>query len=88
MVVNAKKVILKTYYCLNGEYILFEDNPLHNTTYENVQVAINQITQKICDIEFECDVIAIEEQEPIICEFINIMELDDKLIIKLCQDWG
>lgn len=88
MVMKAKKVILKTYYCLSGEYILFEDNPLHNRSYDNVKVEIKQLTRKIYDINIDFDVIKIEGQEPIECEFISISELDDKLIIKLCQDWG
>lgn len=88
MVMKVKKVILKTYYCLNGEYILFDSNPLHNQSYDNVEVKFKEVTQTICDVDYIWDVIEIEGQEPIDCELIGMMELDDKLVIKICQDWG
>ena len=85
-----KKVVLQTYYNLDGHYIVFPDNPLHGKTFENVGALI-------CDKIFSMGGIKVKEQvvyitnsneEPIECEFISCVENGDTLIIKLCQDWG
>lgn len=85
---KVNKVIIKAYYDLDGDLILFPDNPLHGKSYENVEVAIKQEIHEICGISFEVDIIKIEGQEPIECELIDTIDLDDTLIIKICQDWG
>jgi len=85
---EKKNVTLLTYYALDDGYISFDGNPLHNTTYKNVDVIIREETQLICDIEFNVNVIEISGQEPIECELIDYIEDGNDLIIKLCQDWG
>lgn len=85
-----KKVVLRCYYNLDGEYIQFEHNPLHNQSYENVTVEFKKEAKLICGIKFEFDVVKIEGQEPIECELVGTYhERDtDTLIIKICEDWG
>lgn len=88
---KTKKVLLKTYYNFGGgEYIPFDSNPLHNKTYENVNVEIKEVTRTICNIDIDIDVIEIEGQEPIECELVGTYHEpeSDTLIIKICQDWG
>ena len=87
---KVKKVILKTYYKLNGDYLQFDSNPLHNQKYENVDVELKEITRTICNIDFDIDVVEIEGQEPIECELVGTYHESesDTLIIKICQDWG
>ena len=83
-----KKVVLQTYYNLNGNYIVFEDNSLHRAKYENVKVVITKEYIRLTHMNIEVDVIRIDGQEPIECELISYVEHDDGLYIKLCQDWG
>lgn len=86
---KVKRVMLQAYYDLGGEYISFPDNPLHNKTYNNVNVKIRQVTRTICGIEFTMDVIEIEGKEPIECELVNkYTTMDGTMVISLCQDWG
>lgn len=86
---KVKKAIIKAYYNLDGEYILFPDNPFHGQTYENVNVDIKQVTYEMSGIEFVADVVEIEGQEPIECELVDCFEpYENTLIIKICQDWG
>ena len=86
---KAKKVVIKAYYNLGEEYILFPDNPLHNKTYENVNVEIKEATRKICNIDFIFDVVEIEGEEPIDCELVGTqINPDGTLVIKICEDWG
>ena len=83
-----KKVILQTYYNLDGNYIVFEDNPLHRTTYENVNVVITREYIRLTHMNIAVNVIRIDGHEPIECEFVGCVEDGDTLILKLCQDWG
>ena len=85
-----KKVILKTYYNLDGSYMLFDSNPLHNKTFENVGVLVSNKIVSICSMKVRQQVIYItnSNEEPIECEFVGCVEDDDTLIVKLCQDWG
>lgn len=86
---KTKKVILKAYYGLNGEYISFPENPLHNKTFENVDVKITGRTDTIGGINFHVDVISVGNEEPIDCELISRRTMPDgTLIIGICQDWG
>ena len=87
---KVKKVMLKTYYNLSGDYIQFDSNPLYNQTYENVNVEFKEVTRTICGIDFDTDVVEIEGQEPIECELVGTYHEpeSDTLIIKICQDWG
>lgn len=85
-----KKVILQAYYNLDGDYILFDGNPLHGKTFENVGVLVSNKIVSICGIKVKQQVIYITDsnEEPIECEFLDCVENDDTLIVKLCQDWG
>ena len=86
---KAKKVILQTYYNLDGNYIVWEYDPLHNTEYENANVKIKRVKRTLCGITFDIDVIDIEGYEPIECELLGALnESDGTLIIQICQDWG
>ena len=85
-----KKVVLRTYYNLDGDYIWFDSNPLHGKTFENVGVVVSSKIHAICGIKVKSDVIYIinSNEEPIECEFVGYVEDDDTLFINLCQDWG
>lgn len=87
---KVKKAIIKAYYGLDGEYIPFDSNPLHNTSYENVSVTIKQVTKTIYGIDLDMDVVEISGQEPIECELVGTYQDSGSgtLIIKICQDWG
>lgn len=86
---KVKKVILKTYYCLDGDYSVFEYNPLHNQEYKDVNVVISKKKKVMCGIQFVMDVVTIEGQEPIECELVNkYTMIDGTMVIGLCQDWG
>lgn len=83
------KVQIKAYYDLNGEYIIFPDNPLHGKSYENVTVEFKISKRTIGDTSFLLNIIEIEGQEPIECELIGNRKLPDgSLLIEICQDWG
>ncbi len=86
---KAKRVLLQGYYNLDGEYLLFEDSPLHGKAYSNVNVAISQETRTIAGSAFAIDVVSIEGCEPIECELVNYHKTaDGTLVISICQDWG
>lgn len=86
---KVKKAVIKAYYNLDGEYILFDSNPLHDTSYENVEVIIKEEEKMMCGIGFIVDIVEISGQEPIECELIGIhRDSDSTLIIRICQDWG
>ncbi len=86
---KVKKVILKACYCLDGEYIPFDSNPLHDTVYENVEVVISEEERVMCGISFIEDVIEISGQEPIRCELVGAhQDAYGTLIIRICQDCG
>ena len=83
------KVQIKAYYDLDGEYILFPDNPLHGKTFENVTVTFKTKRHIIGDTSFLLNIIEIEGQEPIECELLGSRKLPDgSLLIEICQDWG
>ena len=85
-----KKVVLQTYYNLDGDYMLFDDNPLHGKTFENVGVVVSDKITSYGGFKVKEQVIYLTEsnERPIECEFIGCAEDDDTLIVKLCQDWG
>lgn len=87
---TKKKVILQAYYNLDGNYILFDDNPLHGKTFENVGVLVSNKITSYGGIKVKEQVIYITDsnEDPIGCEFIGRVEDGDTLIVKLCQDWG
>ena len=86
---KVKKVVIKAYYNLDGEYIPFDSNPLHNTSYGNVDVVIKEKEKEICGVKLIVDVIEISGQKPIECELVDeYQDSDGTLIIKICQDWG
>ena len=88
---KVKKVVLKGYYNLAGEYLPFEDNPHHGKTYTNVGVSIET---KFKAVDFGSGIMAIdyvkvEGCEPIECELVGFDIADgDTLVISICQDWG
>lgn len=86
---KVKNVIIHTYYGLGEEYIPFPENPLHGSSYTNVEVSFKTTTQNISGIEFVWDIIEIEGEEPIECELVDYyVDGNGLLIIKICQDWG
>ena len=86
---KVKKLVIKALYDLNGEYIIFPDNPLHNTTYENVDVKIEKKEWKIGGESYMVDVITISGQDSIECELVSRHKDEDgTLTLKICQDWG
>lgn len=85
---KVNKVIIKAYYNLGEEFLLFPDNPLHDKSYENVGVVIKHEIQEMCGISFDVDIIEIEGEEPIECQLLNAIDLDGTLLLKICQDWG
>lgn len=86
---NVKNVVLHGYYNLDGEYLLFEDNPLHGKTYSSVDVSIER---KLCTRSYgtvAVDVVNIAGYEPIECELVGYrFTADGTLVISICQDWG
>ena len=85
-----KKVILQAYYNLDGNYILFDSNPLHGKTFANVGVLVSNKITSYGGIKVKEQVIYITDsnEEPIECELVGYVEDGDTLIVKLCQDWG
>ena len=83
-----KKVILQTYYNLDGDYMLFDSNPLHGKTFENVNVVITKEYIRLTHMNIAVNVVRIDGQEPIECEYLSHIEDGDTLVVKLCQDWG
>ena len=88
---KVKKVALKGYYNLAGEYLPFADNPHHGKTYDNVSVSIET---KFKATNFDSGIMAIdyvkiEGCEPIECELVGAQIAEDgTLLISICQDWG
>ena len=86
---KEKKVTIKAYYCLNGEYTTFPHNPLHNKTFENVDVKITNRIEKIAGESYKIDVVKIGKEDPIDCELVSRKKASDgTLVIGICQDWG
>ena len=86
---NVKNVVLRGYYNLDGKYLLFEDNPLHGKTYNNVDVSIERklFTRPYGTVAL--DLVNIAGCEPIECELVNYyFTADGTLVISICQDWG
>lgn len=84
----VSKLILKAYYSIDGEYLPFPDNPLHDKTFENVDVEVKNEIRTLRGIEFEVTVIEIAGQEPIECELCSMEIKGADLILHICQDWG
>lgn len=85
---KVKSAVLRAYYDLDETYIEFPENPLHGRVYNDVDVEFDEVTRKICGIDFVFDVIKIEGEEPIECELLDYYYSNGALIIELCQDWG
>lgn len=85
-----KKVRLQAYYNLDGDYILFPENPLHGKTFRNVGVVIKEEVHSVCSIAFREQVVYLtnSNEEPIGCELVDVTEYDNELVIGICQDWG
>lgn len=84
----TKKVKIKTYYNLDGEYLLFKHNPLHDKVFENVNVEITTEEHEMLGTKFKVNMVYIEGEKPIECELVDVEEYEDTLIISICQDWG
>lgn len=82
------KVQIIAYYNLDGYYTVFEYNPLHNKTFNNVNVEIKTEIRKVCGMSFEEDVIYIDGEEPIACELVQTNINNNTLVLSICQDWG
>ena len=82
------KVQIIAYYNLDGEYLIFECNELHNKTFSNVNVEIKTERRIVCGMTFEEDVICIDGEEPISCELVKTDIYNGTLILRICQDWG
>lgn len=86
---KAKKLMLEAYYAIEEEYIAWPDNPLHGEVFENANFEIRKEIRNICGIDFEVDIIDIEGEEPIECEYVKGKKLPDgTYVIGICQDWG
>ena len=86
---KAKKVVIKAYYNLGEEFLLFPDNPLHNQTYENVEVKFQHKIYIMHGISFDVDIVEIKGKEIIECQLLGkYIDPNGTLIIKICQDWG
>ena len=86
---KVEKAIIKAYYNLGEEFILFPDNPLHGKTYENVKVTFKKEILTMCGISYGTDVIKIGSEEPIECQLLGKhVNPEGTLVIKICQDWG
>ena len=82
-------VIIRSWYCLDGEYISFPHSEMDGIEYSNVDITIQNHTQTYYGVEFHSQLINITGQEPIDCELVSFGETSDgKLIINICQDWG
>lgn len=91
LILNRKNinVEIRSWYCLDGEYIRFPDTEIDGTEYSNVDVTIRTALHDYGSCVIESQVIHITEQEPIDCELVSFAETSDgKLIINICQDWG
>lgn len=82
------EVRIVAYYNLDGDYLIFAENDLHNKTFKNVCVEITREVRKIMGIDFAVDVIRIEGYQPIECELVKKEVLGKTLILGICQDWG
>jgi len=89
---KVKKVILRGYYNLAGEYLPFEDNPHHGKTYNNVAVSVETKFESRPDGGLSAiDYVKVEGCEPIECELVSHHTYpteDGTLVIGICQDWG
>lgn len=86
---KAKKVVLQGYYYLDGNYLPFEENPLHGKTYNDVDISISTKKREMAGVAHEVDVINIEGCNPIECELVDCHKTTDgTLLISICQDWG
>lgn len=86
---KVKKVLLRGYYNLDGEYLPFADNPLHGKTFSNVDVSFSEHTRNIGGVAYVSDIVNIEGCEPIECELVGHHKTaDGTLVISICQDWG
>ena len=86
---KIKKAIINAYYNLGEEFLLFPENPLHNTQYENVDIKFKNVIRTMCGISFEVDIVEIAGQEPIECQLLGKhKDANGTLIIQICQDWG
>ena len=83
-----KKVQIVAYYNLDGDYTIFEENELHNKTFNNANVEIKTEMHRICGMTFKQNVIYINEEDPISCELISADVRNNVLILHICQDWG
>ena len=83
-----EKVLILAYYNLDGDYLTFEENDLHNKTFKDVFVEIKTEIRKILGIDFAVDVICIDGEKPIECELVKKEVLGKNLTLSICQDWG
>ena len=86
---KVKKAIINAYYHLGEDFLLFPENPLHNTQYENVDIKFKHVIKTMCGFSYRIDMVEIAGQEPIECQLLGkYNDADGTLIIQICQDWG
>ena len=86
---KVRKLTIEAYYNSHGDYLPWPDNPLHGKTYENVSFEMKKEVQGFPGFAIEVDVIKIEGEEPIECEYVSGRKLPDgTYVIGICQDWG
>ena len=82
-------VIIRSWYCLDDEYISFPHSEMDGIEYSNVDITIHDTLHNYGSVIIKSQLINITGQEPIDCEFIDFEEKPDgKLVINICQDWG
>lgn len=82
------KVLILAYYNLDGDYLSFAENDLHNKILKNVCVEIKTEVRTLMGIDFAVDVICIDGEEPIECELVSKEVHGKDLTLNICQDWG
>lgn len=85
---KGKDVRIQGMYNLDGDYILFKDNPHHGKVFTSVDVSVGTKVEKYAFGDYVVDVVKIDGYEPIECELVEIREHGDNLLICICNDWG
>lgn len=82
------EVLILAYYSLDGDYLTWENNELHNKTFKNVCVEVKTEVRTLIGIEFTVDIICIDGEKPIECELVKKDDRGKTLTLHICQDWG
>lgn len=86
---KARKLVLEGYYSLDGEMLLFSNSPIHGKTFRNVSFEVRKEHRKTCGINFDIDILEIDGEEPIECEFVGERKISSSTyVLGVCQEWG